>query len=161
MKSKLMLLAAGLVAFALSACNGSAPTVPQLTPAQFVAAVCPSVNQALLVAPTLTALIPAAGQADVAAATPIVKAACAEGATVSTATVTQFVQTVFPAVSAVVGAAPDTVLSPTLKSQIQGAILLADLGVGAVTAVQTAAAQAASAPASAPAAASAPVAASQ
>jgi putative Mn2+ efflux pump MntP len=157
MKALFTALAVGVVAFALTACNGTAPTVPQLTPAQFVAAVCPSVKQALAVAPTLTALIPAAAQSKVADATPIVTAACAQGATVSTATVTQFVQTVFPAVSAIVGAAPTNVLSSDVQAQIQGAILLAELGVGAVTAVQTAAAaQAASAPASAPVAASAP-----
>ncbi|WP_406867198.1 hypothetical protein [Paraburkholderia fungorum] len=151
---KKMLLAAGLVASVafLAGCNGSVPTAPKLTPAQFVAAVCPSAEQALALAPTLTALIPADGQTKIADAKPIVDAACAVGATVSTDTPAKFVATVFPAVSAIVGAAPDDVLPQAKKSQIQGAILLAELGVGMVTAV---------AGASAPVAASAPVSASQ
>lgn len=146
---KRMLLAAGFAALSLSAC-GSAPTVPKLTPAQFVAAVCPSVQQAFTLAPTLTALIPADGQKKIADAKPIADAACAVGATVSTDTPAKFVATVFPAVSVVVGAAPDSVLDQTRKAQIQGAIVLAELGVGMVTAVQNAA--------SAPAAASSPLA---
>lgn len=150
MKRNLMLLAAGFVALALTACNGTVPTVPKLTPAQFVAAVCPSAQQALLLAPSLTSLIPADGQKKIADAKPIVDAACAQGATISTDTPAKFVATVFPAVSVVVGAAPDSVLDATKKQQIQGAILLAELGVGMVTAVQNAA--------SAPAAASTPLA---
>lgn len=164
MKRTLMLLAAGFVALALSACNGSAPTVPKLTPAQFVTAVCPSVQQAFTLAPSLTALIPADGQTKIADAKPIVDAACAVGATISTDTPAKFVATVFPAVSVIVGAAPDTVLDANKKQQIQGAILLAELGVGMVTAVQNAAsapAASGAAAASSPTAASAPVAASQ
>lgn len=150
MKRNLMLLAAGFVALALTACNGTAPTVPKLTPAQFVAAVCPSVEQAFALAPTMTALIPADVQAKVADAKPIASAACAQGATISVDTPAKFVATVFPAVSAIVGAAPDTVLDATKKQQIQGAILLAELGVGMVTAAQNAV--------SVPAAASTPLA---
>lgn len=146
MKRNLMLLAAGFVALSLAACNGTVPTAPKLTPAQFVAAVCPSVQQAFTLAPTMTALIPADGQAKIADAKPIVDAACAQGATISTDTPAKFVATVFPAVSVVVGAAPDSVLDANKKQQIQGAILLAELGVGMVTAVQNAA-PAASAPA--------------
>lgn len=151
---KLMLLAAGLVASVamLAGCNGTAPTVPKLTPAQFVAAVCPSVEQAFTLAPTLTALIPADAQTKIAAAKPIADAACAVGATVSTDTPVKFVATVFPAVSVIVGAAPDAILDQHTKAQIQGAILLAELGVGTVTAIANAPA------ASAPAAASTPLA---
>lgn len=150
---KIMLFAAGLVAPVafLAGCNGSAPNVPKLTPAQFVAAVCPSVQQAFVVAPTLTALIPADAQTKIADAKPIADAACTAGATISTDTPAKFVATVFPAVSVIVGAAPDSVLSQNAKAQIQGAILLAELGVGTVTAVQNAAA---TDPASAPVAAS-------
>ncbi|MEX3914917.1 hypothetical protein AB4Y43_01535 [Paraburkholderia sp. BR10872] len=150
MKSLYTAAAVGLVASVafLAGCNGSAPTVPKLSPAQFVAAVCPSVKQAMAVAPTLTALIPADGQTKIADAKPIVDAACTAGATISTDTPAKFVATVFPAVSVVVGAAPDAVLNQNTKAQIQGAILLAELGVGTVTAVQNAAAaSAASAPA--------------
>jgi hypothetical protein len=147
MLRKYAAVAAGLVAsIALAACNGSAPVV-KLTPAQFVAAVCPSVQQAFALAPTLTALIPADAQSKIADAKPIADASCAAGATISTDTPAKFVATVFPAVSAIVGAAPDAVLDQNKKAQIQGAILLAELGVGTVTAVQNAAAsQAASAP---------------
>lgn len=146
MKRNLMLLAAGFAMLALSACNGSAPAV-KLTPAQFVAAVCPSVQQAFTLAPTLTALIPADAQSKIADAKPIVDASCAVGAIISTDTPAKFVATVFPAVSTIIGAAPDSVLNQTKKEQIQGAILLAELGVGTVTAVQNAAAVPASAPA--------------
>ena len=155
MLRKYAALAAGVVASVafLAGCNGSAPAV-KLTPAQFVAAVCPAVQPVFVLAPTLTALIPADGQAKIADAKPIVDAACAVGATVSTDTPAKFVATVFPAVSVVVGAAPDSVLPQTKKEQIQGAIALAELGVGVVTAVQNAAAASAAAPASAPVAAS-------
>lgn len=140
MKKLFAALAVGIVASMLAACGGTAPTAPKLTPAQFVAAVCPSAQQAIALAPTLTALIPADAQTKVADAKPIVDAACAVGATVSTDTPAKFVATVFPAVSAIVGAAPDDVLPQAKKAQIQGAILLAELGVGMVTAVTSAAA---------------------
>lgn len=148
MLRKYAALAAGFAVLAFSGCTSNAPV--KLTPAQFVAAVCPSVQQAFVLAPTLTALIPVDAQTKIADAKPIVDASCAVGATISTDTPAKFVATVFPAVSAIVGAAPDTVLDQNTKAQIQGAILLAELGVGTVTAVQNAAA-APAVPASAPA----------
>jgi hypothetical protein len=162
MKRTLMLLAAGFVALALSACNGSAPTVPQLTPAQFFAIACPPVQQALTLAPTLGATIPASVQAQLPAATKLANTTCAAGATVSTASVQQFVSTAIPAANAIAQAAPDNVLAAAQKQKIAGFALLAKLVVDTATAIATnaAATQAASAPAAA-VPASAPVAASQ
>jgi hypothetical protein len=146
-----MLLAAGLllpVAF-LAGCNGTAPTAPKITPAQFVAIACPPVQQALALAPTVTALS-ATAQADVTAANKVVTAACAAGATVSVATVGQFAQTVLPAASQVVNAAPDSLFSADAtaaaqkKAAITGGIALATLAVDTVVAVQANAAAAAS-----------------
>ncbi|CAB3731268.1 hypothetical protein [Paraburkholderia rhynchosiae] len=151
MKRLSMLLAAGLVASALAAC-GTQPTV-KLTPAQFVAIACPPVQQALALAPTLTATIPPSAQAQIAEATPIVNAACAAGATVSTDTVAKFATTVFPAASAAVRAAPASVLPDDRKAKIEGALALATIAVDTVTAIASNAAAATSA--------SAPVAASQ
>ncbi|KAA1013058.1 hypothetical protein FVF58_09720 [Paraburkholderia panacisoli] len=142
MLRKYAAFAAGFAVLAFSGCASNAPV--KLTPAQFVAAVCPSVQQAFTIAPTLTALIPADAQTKIADAKPIVDASCAVGATISTDTPAKFVATVFPAVSVIVGAAPDDVLNQNMKAQIQGAILLAELGVGTVTAVANA--NAASAP---------------
>lgn len=148
MKKLFAVVLAGVVALALAAC--AVPTAPKLTPAQFVAAVCPSAQQALALAPTMTSLIPVDAQTKIADAQPIVTAACAAGATVSTDTPAKFVATVFPAVSVIVGAAPDSVLDAKTKAQIQGAILLAELGVGAVTAVTNAPAPASTPLAGAP-----------
>lgn len=159
MKKLFAALAAGLVALALSACGTTQPV--QLTPAQFFAIACPPVQQALTLAPTLGAAIPANVQAQLPAATKLANTTCAVGATVSTASVQQFVSTAIPAANAIAQAAPDNVLSSDQKQKIAGFALLAELVVDTATAIATnaAAAQAASAPAaSAPAAASTPLA---
>jgi hypothetical protein len=151
MKRFFSLLAVGFAAFALYAC-GTAPTV-KLTPAQFFAIACPPVQQALALAPTFSLTIPAPVLSQVALAQPVVSEFCAAGATVSVASVSQFANTAFPAASAVVDAAPVTVLSADKKAQIEGAIGLAQLAVDTVTdVVQNAQAAAAASGASAAAA---------
>ncbi|MFM0044150.1 hypothetical protein [Paraburkholderia sediminicola] len=154
MKKLVAALAVGIVASVLAAC-GTQPVV-KLTPAQFAAIACPPVEQALALAPTFALTIPADVQAKVADATPIVTAFCAAGATVSVASVSTFANTVLPAASAVVSAAPANVLDANTKAQIEGGIALAQLGGATVTAIaeNAAAAQAASAPVAASAAAS-------
>lgn len=133
MKRYLALLAVGFIALACSACNTTPPV--KLTPAQFFAIACPPVQQALALAPTFSLTIPATVLAQVALAQPVVSQFCASGATVSVASVSQFANTAFPAASAVVEAAPASVLSADKKAQIEGAIGLAQLAVDTVTAV--------------------------
>lgn len=162
MKRTLMLLAAGLVALTFAACGTTQPV--KITPAQFFAIACPPVQQALTLAPTLGAAIPASVQTQLPAATKLANTTCAVGATVSTASVQQFVSTAIPAANAIAQAAPDNVLAPTQKQKIAGFALLAELVVDTATAIATNAAadQAASAsaatPASAPSATSTPLA---
>lgn len=162
MKRFLSLLAVGFVALAFSAC-GTSPTV-KLTPVQFFAIACPPVQQALALAPTFSLTIPASVLAQVALAQPVVTEVCTAGATVSVASVSQFANTAFPAASAVVNAAPATVLSDNKKAQIQGALGLAQLAVDTVTDIvqnaQGAAAASTPSAASAPAVPAAPTAAS-
>lgn len=153
MKRFFSLLAVGFVTFAFSACD-TVPTV-KLTPVQFFAIACPPVQQALALAPTFSLTIPATVLAKVALAQPVVDEFCAAGATVSVASVSQFANTAFPAASAVVNAAPATVLADAKKAQIQGAIGLAQLAVDTVTDIvqnsQAAAAASGASAASAPA----------
>jgi hypothetical protein len=162
MKKLFAAIAVGMAALALSACV-TQPTV-KLTPAQFFAIACPPVQQALALAPTLGAAIPASAQSEVPVATKLANTTCAVGATVSTTSVQQFVSTAIPAANAIAQAAPDSVLSADQKQKIAGFALLAELVVDTANAIATnaAAAQAAStAPAtsaSAPAAASTPLA---
>jgi hypothetical protein len=159
MKKLFAALAAGAALLALSACGTTQPA--QLTPAQFFAIACPPVQQALTLAPTLGAAIPANVQAQLPAATKLANTTCAIGATVSTTSVQQFVSTAIPAANAIAQAAPDNVLSTEQKQKIAGFALLAELVVDTATAIATnaAAAQSASAPAaSVPTAASTPLA---
>ncbi|MFM0155711.1 hypothetical protein [Paraburkholderia sediminicola] len=154
MKRTLMLLAAALVALTLAACGTTQPI--KLTPAQFFAIACPPVQQALTLAPTLGAAIPASVQAQLPATMKLANTTCAVGATVSTASVQQFVNTAIPAANAIAQAAPDNVLSSDQKQKIAGFALLAELVVDTATAIATnaAAAQAASSSAATPASAS-------
>lgn len=153
MKRILMLLAAGFVALAFSAC-GTATTgtvvMPKITitPAQFFTAACEPVQQALALASMFSDTLSPAVEQQVSDATPMVKAACAAGATISIANVKEFGDTVLPAAAAVVNAAPATMISSSDKLKIGGAIALAELSVDTVAAVVTnaTAAQAASAP---------------
>ena len=157
MKKLFTAIAVGLAAFALSACNGTAPPI-KVTPAQFFAIACLPVQQALELAPTLTAL-PASVQAQLPAATSLANTTCAVGATVSVASVQQFVATSIPAANSIAQAVPDNVLSAAQKQKIAGFSLLAELVIdtGAAIAANAQAAAAAT-PASAPTAASTPLA---
>ncbi|MGI4813917.1 MAG: hypothetical protein ACRYG5_02390 [Janthinobacterium lividum] len=157
MKRTFMLLAAGILTLAFAAC--SAVPAAKMTPAQFVAVACPPVKQALALAPIVGASLSATALSDVGKATPIVDAACASGATVSTATVSQFAATVLPAASAVISAAPASVLSDDQKTKIQDAIVVAELAVATVTAVTQNAEAATAVSGEAPTAGSAPAAA--
>ena len=145
----------------LSGCasTGSAPTVPKITPAQFFVAACPPVKAALAMAPMFADTLSPTVEADLAKAEPMAFAACKSGATVSVVNVQQFSDTVLPAASAVVQAAPASLVSDADKAKISGAIALAQLAVDAVSAVaQNAQAASAGSAASAPVAASTPLA---
>lgn len=161
MKKLMLLCAAGIALLAGCSTTG---TAPQLTPAQIVAIACPPVEQAITAYQTLTASMPTNAQAVKAnailtIAQPIVTSTCTAGASVSTANVQAFAETVLPALGTIAGTLP---LPPATLAGIQGGLIAAEIAVGAAGVVEAniKAAQAASA-ASGASAASAPAAASQ
>lgn len=147
MKKLFAALAVGIVASMLAACGTNPAAVPKITitPAQFFTAACEPVQQALALAPLFSDTLTPAVEKQVSDSTPMVKAACAAGATISIANVKQFGDTVLPAAAAVVSAAPATMISSSDKLKIGGAIALAELSVDTVASIVTNA-QAASAP---------------
>ncbi len=118
------------VVLMLSACaSGPAPVVlPQLTPAQFVAQVCPIATAAGLAITAFPIFDPKV-TLELAAARPIVDALCANGADVGMANVQDVAKTALPALLDAAGAAN---LGPAKLARIQLDIGAAQLIVNQV-----------------------------
>ncbi len=108
------------------------------TPAQIAGAVCPVVQadlatyQSIFAAQTDVASS-AKISADLAKAEPIVAALCANGATVSTASVQAFAQTALPALADTVNYLP---LTPAQKAKVVQDLTIAELAVGVAGVVE-------------------------
>jgi len=103
---KLIALGAAVCAVVLAACAtpaGQPQTLP--TPAQVAAQVCPSAQAVLAVLATPGAIDPAAA-ADLAAASPVVNAVCAAGATVTAVDLHTLAGVGLPAILKIVQASP-------------------------------------------------------
>jgi hypothetical protein len=132
-------LAVALIAAAAAFLPGCATTSAQpVTPAQGITAACPPIQAAITQFEVLDASLPtvkAAADAEAALKQiqPVVAAACASGATVSTANVQAFAATVLPVLGQIAGSLP---LPPAQLAQIQAGLVVAEVAVGAVGVVE-------------------------
>lgn len=117
MKRFFMLLAAGLAALALAACNGSAPALP--SPQQLFSQACPVVNADLAIlaqSPLLTS-----AQQDVLTKTviPANQGICSAGVQISVANLKAFHDSLLPAAIAIVQAVPAIPNQPVILLALQ------------------------------------------
>lgn len=148
MKRSLMLLAAGVVALALSACNG---TVPTLTFQRQVAIVCGNANTAISIAQGAGVFTGGAAGTLNKQIQPDVAKVCAQGATVTTVNLQNLVNATMPALVTIVA---NSSMPSADKPRAYAAIALVGTAVNTAIALQPAATS--TAPASGASAASAP-----
>lgn len=131
----------GLAACATSGSSTSPSTSQQLTPQQVVAIACPPLQTALVQLQDIYATQAALGSesatkasAGIAKAQPIVAEVCSVGAAVSITSVQDFANTVLPALAQVAGTLP---LTPKQLSDVQTALLTAQVALGVYNVVQS------------------------
>lgn len=140
-----LMLSACIITVALAACatTGStgSGTKQNLTPQQVVAITCPPLETALTQLEGIYATQAALGsasavkaQAGIAKAQPIVAEVCSVGAAVSITSVQDFANTVLPALAQVAGTLP---LTPKQLSDVQTALLTAQVALGVYDVVQS------------------------
>lgn len=131
----LMCIFAIALAFVLPACT-TGGTKP-LAPAQVFAIACPPIQASIVQFEALDATLttPAAqkAQAQLQQLQPVVAAACTAGATVSTANVQAFAQTVLPALGQIAGSLP---LKPAQLQQVQAGLVAAEIAIGVAGTVE-------------------------
>jgi hypothetical protein len=123
--------------------GSTAPSKPNLTPAQVMQIACPPIQTAIVQFQALDATLLLTNPADekalkaqalLAQAQPIVAAACAAGAAVDVSSVTAFAESVLPIVAQAAGTLP---LKPDQLAQVQAGLLAAQVAIGVVNVVES------------------------
>ncbi|MFZ0872165.1 MAG: hypothetical protein WAM90_15750 [Rhodanobacter sp.] len=135
MKTKTMIVAF-VAAMLIAACATTAPQ--SLSPAQVISIACPPIQAAITQFEAIDATLPGVpaavkAEADLQKLQPVVTAACASGATVSTASVQAFAQSVLPVLGQIAGSLP---LPPAQLAQVQAGLVAAEIAVGAAGVVE-------------------------
>lgn len=119
-------------------CSGCATNASKVDLGQAFAVACPAVQTAIVQFELIDGTL--VGNAEAAKADallvkiqPSVEAACKAGATISTENTQDFAQTVLPALGQIAGTLP---LPPAQLAQIQSALVVAEVAVGAVGVVE-------------------------
>lgn len=133
-------LVMAMVVALIGLCAGCASNAPKpLSPSQIAAVACPPAEAALaqfvVLAGTLKATDPlyAKVQSDLVKAQPVVEALCAKGSTISLDSVQAFAQTALPALGEILVGLP---IPPAQQAQIQAGLVVAEIAVGAVGAIE-------------------------
>ncbi|WP_434663407.1 hypothetical protein P5W99_24295 [Paraburkholderia sp. A3BS-1L] len=136
MLRKLMLLAAGFAVLALSACNGSAPTLPPLTFAQQVGLACNYADTAVTIMTDDGLFTGGALNTLNTDVKPAIGKVCAAGATVTTPNLQALSKTALPLLKSVVDASS---LAPQAKNDAKTAIDLTAAAINTAILLQPAA----------------------
>jgi len=146
------ILVAALAVALIGLCAGCATNGAQpLSPAQIAAVACPPIQAAITQFEVLDASLPGVpvaqkAEADLQALQPIVAAACATGATITSTNIQAVAQTVLPALGRILATLP---IPAVQQAQIQAGLVAAEIAVGAAGVIEQQIQAAKSAPASA------------